>query len=157
MSIPAPIGRRGKRRHGLVHKHPDSGGSDYHSEINVTPLVDVCLVLLIIFMLISQLLSRGQNVPLPQTQNHGEEADQNQPIATIDADGKLYFDKDEVPDFKTLKQRIVAHWREHNAKEQRVYIKADATLPYKKVYPVIMAVRELEVTSIELGTEERKE
>ena len=157
MSIPAPIGRRGKRRHGLVHKQPDTGAKPFHSEINVTPLVDVCLVLLIIFMLISQLLSRGKAVPLPQTSNHVEAADQNQPIASIDEDGRLYFDKDEVSDLKTLKQQIVRHWRLNNAKEQRVYVKAAASLPYKKVYPVIMAVRELEVTSIELGTEERKE
>lgn len=157
MSIPAPIGRRGKRRYGLVHKQPDTGSKAYHSEINVTPLVDVCLVLLIIFMLISQLLSRGKAVPLPQTQNHSEAADENQPIASIDERGVMYFDKDEVSDLKALKQRIVRHWRESNAKEQRVYIKADSSLPYKKVYPLIMAVRELEVTSIELGTEEKKE
>jgi biopolymer transport protein ExbD len=156
MSVPIHTGSRGKRRQGLVHKAPKNE-SHFHSEINVTPLVDVCLVLLIIFMLISQLLSRGREVPLPQTLHHETEADQNQPIVAIDEEGKLFFDKEQVPSMKVLKQKVVAAWRERDAEEMRVYVKAAQTLSYKKVYPLIMAVRDLGVTKIELGTVEKKE
>jgi biopolymer transport protein ExbD len=56
----------------------------------------VCLVLLIIFMVITPLLARGKDVPLPKTANHVESADKNQPIVAIDAEGKVYFDKDQI-------------------------------------------------------------
>jgi biopolymer transport protein ExbD len=150
-----------KRREGLVHKAPMKV-PPVRNEMNVTPLVDVCLVLLIIFMVITELLTRGHEVDLPKTQNHQEQADQNQPIVAMDADGKIYFDKDEIPpgkdgpDFKELQKRIREAWRT-KAKDQRVYLKADAETEYKKVYPLIMAIHEMGVTSIDLGTHELKE
>ncbi len=154
MSLPAASGRR--RRHGLVHKKK-AKLDQVRNEINVTPLVDVCLVLLIIFMIISKLLSRGKELPLPETLNHQTEADKNQPIVAVDADGKLYFDKEEMPDLKELKKAVVEAWRATDAKEQRVYVKAAKTTPYGKVYPVIMAIRDLGVTGVDLGTVEKKE
>ncbi len=156
MSAPAPRGSSHRRRHGLVHKKK-AKLDQVRNEINVTPLVDVCLVLLIIFMIISKLLSRGKEVPLPETLNHQTQADKNQPIVAIDEDGKLYFDKEEMPDYKELKKAVVEAWRSTDAKEQRVYVKAAKKVPYGKVYPLIMAVRDLGVSGIDLGTVEKKE
>lgn len=153
MTLPAASGR--KRRH-LGHTKK-AKLDQVRNEINVTPLVDVCLVLLIIFMIISKLLSRGKELPLPETLNHQTEADKNQPIVAVDADGKLYFDKEEMPDLKELKKAVVEAWRANDAKEQRVYVKAAKTTPYGKVYPVIMAIRDLGVTGVDLGTVEKKE
>jgi hypothetical protein len=56
------------------------------SEINVTPLVDVCLVLLIIFMVITPLMARGKEVPLPKTRYHSEEKDKLQPVVSVGED-----------------------------------------------------------------------
>ena len=151
-----------KRREGLVHKAPNKI-PPVRNEMNVTPLVDVCLVLLIIFMVITELLARGKEVPLPKTKHHQEQADQNQPIVAMDIDGKIYFDKEEVPpgkdgpDFKELQKRIREAWRSGKAKDQRVYVKADVMTEYKMVYPMIIAIHELGVTSIDLGTHELKE
>jgi biopolymer transport protein ExbD len=58
------------------------------NEINVTPLVDVVLVLLIIFMVITPLLARGKDVPLPQTENHSDEKDKLQPVISVGIDSK---------------------------------------------------------------------
>jgi biopolymer transport protein ExbD len=58
------------------------------NEINVTPLVDVCLVLLIIFMVITPLMARGKDVPLPETELHSEEKDKLQPVVSIGKDTK---------------------------------------------------------------------
>jgi biopolymer transport protein ExbD len=58
------------------------------NEINVTPLVDVCLVLLIIFMVITPLMARGKDVPLPKTELHSEEKDKLQPVVSIGMDLK---------------------------------------------------------------------
>jgi biopolymer transport protein TolR len=60
------------------------------NEINVTPLVDVCLVLLIIFMVITPLMARGKEVPLPKTQFHSEEKDRLQPVVSIGEDTKTH-------------------------------------------------------------------
>jgi len=155
-------GGKFRRREGLVHKKKASMPG-VRNEINVTPLVDVCLVLLIIFMVISELLARGREVDLPNTRHHTAEADQNQPIVAMDAEGKIYYDKEEVPslkgqpDWKELGKRVREGWRTDKAKSQRVYLKADVTLEYKKVYPLIMAIHDLGVTSIDLGTHELKD
>ena len=60
------------------------------NEINVTPLVDVCLVLLIIFMVITPLMARGKEVPLPKTSFHSEEKDRLQPVVSIGEDNKTH-------------------------------------------------------------------
>jgi biopolymer transport protein ExbD len=85
----------GKHRRGLVHRGPPPS-NDVHSEINVTPLVDVCLVLLIIFMVIMPSLMRGKEIKLPMTKHHTSEKDKHQPIVAIDQEGKIYFDKEVV-------------------------------------------------------------
>lgn len=176
-----------KRRGGLVHKkaHKLDGPK---SEINVTPLVDVCLVLLIIFMVVTPLLARGKEVPLPKTKHHTEQQDKNQPIVAVDGKGRVYYDKEEVGNVvpnsgmvanpalqgawvmdttEVLHRRIEDAWHkqeeagvtdaEGNPLPRKVFVKADPELPYARVYPVIMAVHELGISTIDLGTHELKE
>lgn len=129
------------------------------SEINVTPLVDVCLVLLIIFMVVTPMLARGKEVPLPQTHNHLEENDKSQPIIAVDKYGKLYFDKFEVADIDTMMERVQEAWRadETGAAQNKIYVKADKEVTYGKVYPIIIALHELGISTIDLGTNEIRE
>jgi biopolymer transport protein TolR len=129
------------------------------SEINVTPLVDVCLVLLIIFMVVTPMLARGKEVPLPLTRNHQTDSDKSQPIVAMDADGALYFDKFKVSDLDMLKTRVEEAWRadDTGAIQGKVYVKADKDLPYGKVYPLIIAMHELGVVGVDLGTNEVRE
>lgn len=135
------------------------------NEINVTPLVDVCLVLLIIFMVVTPMLARGKEVPLPRTDNHAADPDSSQPIVAVDKDGLVYYDKDPMgsldqlkqSDFKQLKDRIDSVWRSDPEVPQRVLFKADKGLPFKDVYPVIIAIHDLGLGSVDLGTNERKE
>jgi biopolymer transport protein ExbD len=126
------------------------------SEINVTPLVDVCLVLLIIFMVVTPMLARGKEVPLPQTNNHAEDSDKSQPIVAIDKYGKLYFDKFEVADVDTMMERVQEAWRadETGEAQSKIFVKADKEVEYGKVYPIIIALHELGITNIDLGTNE---
>ena len=67
------------------------------SDINVTPLVDVCLVLLIIFMAVNDKLQRGLDVPLPKSRYHASPRDDGQPIVSIAADGSIYWDANASP------------------------------------------------------------
>ena len=154
------------------------------SEINVTPLVDVCLVLLIIFMVITPLLARGKEVPLPKTRNYVEETDKNQPIIAINGKGEVYFDKDklttvvpaapaagrsgrawQLQDAAILRRTLDDAWQRHEQSREegqesvayRVFFKGDKYLPYGMVYPVIMEIHEMGVTAVDLGTIELKE
>lgn len=126
------------------------------SEINVTPLVDVCLVLLIIFMVVTPMLARGKEVPLPQTRNHLTENDKSQPIVAMDEFGNLYFDKSKVSDLDMLKTRVEEAWRADDTglTQGKVFVKADKDLPYGKVYPLIIAMHDIGVIGVDLGTNE---
>ena len=136
------------------------------NEINVTPLVDVCLVLLIIFMVILPMLTRGKEVPLPATANHSKDKDTRQPIVAIDAEGRIYVDKDMVKDLEAMKLAVKDEWKALEAQNQtlgekadrkgegRVLIKAHENVRYKQVYPVLTALHEAGAVGIDLGTNE---
>jgi len=133
------------------------------SDINVTPLVDICLVLLIIFMVITPMMSRGKEVKLPKTEYHYSRKDKMQPVVGIDAQGILWFEKIKIGEINAanleqLKEQVKRGWdKVKDAESQgRVYLKADESLPYNKVYPVLMAINELGVTSIDLGSNEKE-
>ena len=145
------------RKAARVHTSKKQKLDEVRNEINVTPLVDVCLVLLIVFMVISELLARGKEVPLPETLHHQTDPDENQPIVAMDRKGNLYFDKDQVSDLEMLKKRVEDDWRVKGTSEQRVFVKADIHLPYGDVYPLIIAMHELGVAGVDLGTNEKKE
>lgn len=164
----------GDKRKRLVHKKPPKI-DDVRNEINVTPLVDVCLVLLIIFMVILPMLERGKNVPLPETRHHSSEKDSRQPIVVIDRGGNLYVDKDPVKDIAELRVRVEEEWtalaqenetiaaqskggdENLHKGEGRVLVKSDPGLSYGKVYPVILALHKMGAAGIDLGTGEVKE
>ncbi|KAB2896220.1 MAG: hypothetical protein F9K40_14905 [Kofleriaceae bacterium] len=133
------------------------------NDINVTPLVDVCLVLLIIFMVITPMMSRGKEVKLPKTEFHYNRKDKMQPVIAIDRDGILWYEKIKLGEvtpntLAQMSESIKRGWdKVKDAENQnRVYLKADDSLPYSKVYPVLMAINEMGVTSIDLGTNERE-
>ena len=157
----------------LVHKAPPKLDS-VRNEINVTPLVDVCLVLLIIFMVILPMLARGKEVELPKTMHHSKDKDTRQPIVAIFHDNlkdkwEFYVDKEKVPDLDTIKSRVEDAWKALEASnaalgekadrrgEKRVLIKADHDATYKQVYPVIIALHEIGAVGIDLGTNELEE
>lgn len=162
-------GKRG-RGHGKKPIELDS----VRNEINVTPLVDVVLVLLIIMMVIGPMLARGKEVDLPKTQYHLEPNDNHEPIVAIDQYGKVWVDKDEVPEgpdqLNVIRERVSKQWedlRASNAKlageqvdrsgETRVLVKVSPEIPYKTAYPIIMALHDLGAEAVDLGTEELKE
>ena len=139
-----------------------SGGGDkkaVSSDINVTPLIDVLLVLLIIFMLMTLIMGRGHDVSLPKAANYSQEKDKMQPVVTIDAEGNLFVEKNRLGPINesTLKEmgnQIQAAWNAPKNPDGvgRVYIKADTKVDYGKVKPVLMYLNtELAVQQIDLA------
>jgi len=127
--------------------------------MNVTPLVDVMLVLLIVFMLMTLLMGRGQDVTLPKARNFSEEKDKMQPVVTIDVNGDMFVEKNKLGQvspatLKEMNQQVSAAWAAPKNPEGvgRIYLKADNNLEYGKVYPVLIYLnKEMGVSSVDLA------
>ncbi|HEX7807763.1 MAG TPA: biopolymer transporter ExbD [Thermoanaerobaculia bacterium] len=128
------------------------GGSDeMKGDINVTPLVDVCLVLLIIFMVVTPMLQSGIDVLLPQGSHSekqpGKESDL---IISIKADGTVFVGQNWIPD-KNLATYLQA---EHQKDPTRaVMLKADKRINFGKVREVMKAANEAQFTGVAILTE----
>ena len=126
------------------------------SEINVTPMVDVMLVLLIIFMVITPMLQKGISVDLAKTNNPVQMPDADKEDALLVAvtrDGKVFCGTDQIaPDQLTnkVKDRLA------NRVDKRVFIRADARTKYGNVVEVVDNVRAAGVDQLGLLTEQRK-
>ena len=150
----------GSRRHRTTLVHAKKKQLDaIKNEINVTPLVDVCLVLLIIFMVVTPMLSRGKAVELPKARNANAKRDMgDQPVVSVVKDGgrsKLYFAQNPVGDIDGLKKAIEEELRRKPG--QRIFVKADADLTFGMVYPALIAIHEAGSPGVELGTQELKD
>ncbi len=124
------------------------------SEINVTPMVDVMLVLLIIFMVITPMLQTGFTVDLAKTQNPRTMADAEKEDAVVLAvtrDGKLYLQSDPIrlgEITPKVKDRVSSKL------DKTVYVKSDARAKYGDVVAVVENVRAAGVDSLGLLTEQ---
>ena len=123
------------------------------SEINVTPLVDVMLVLLIVFMVITPMLQKGVSVDMARVNNPRPMAAADKEDATLLAitrDGKIYLGPDSV-----TMDKITAQVKDRIADklDKTVYIKSDARSKYGDVVSVVDAVRAAGVDSLGLLTE----
>ena len=131
--------------------------ADVNSDINVTPMVDVMLVLLIIFMVITPMLQKGVSVNMAKTDNPIKmpEADREDSlIVAVMRDGKVYFNSDVVT-AETLTDKVKD--KLSNKADKRIFVKADAGAKYGDVVAVVDEVRSAGVDQLGLLTEERKQ
>jgi biopolymer transport protein TolR len=119
------------------------------AEINVIPLVDVVLVLLVIFMVTAPMLYRGLDIKLPQSASNTIKAEERL-VLTIERDQKLYLDKDQVS-VGQLERRLKAA-KERNA-DVSVYLRADQGVPYGVVVKVMDGVKRSGIEKLGMVTE----
>lgn len=121
------------------------------AEINVTPFVDVMLVLLVIFMVTAPLMTAGVSVDLPKAQAKAISQQDNAPLEVgVDRKGDLFVGDTKV-DITRMKAMLTAIALE--APDRRVYIRADQSLDYGKVMKVMAAVNTAGFTKIALVTD----
>src|SRR6266852_1111733 len=127
------------------------------SDINVTPMVDVMLVMLIIFMVITPMLSKGVSVDLVKTKNPitMQSADKEDAVlVAISRDGKAFLGKDQIKP-KDLPQKIKDMLA--NRLDKTCYLKADSRARYEKVVDVVNNMRAGGVDALGLLTEQIQE
>jgi biopolymer transport protein TolR len=108
------------------------------SEINVTPMVDVMLVLLIIFMVAAPLLTVGVPLELPKTRAEALPMDQEEPLTiNLDAEGRVYIQKTEI-DPENLVPKLTAIQAERES--DKIYLRADRSLDYGAVMQIMGAL-----------------
>ena len=130
-----------------------SGGRGTISDINVTPLVDVMLVLLIIFMVTAPLITQGVPVDLPQTQAQPLEGTDKKLVMTLTKDRQIFIGTNEdnpIP-LEGLDEKLAANARLQRDKE--LYLHADRSLDYGFVVDVMAAIKRAGVTKLGMVTD----
>jgi len=135
------------------------GGGGLQSEINVTPMVDVMLVLLIIFMVVTPFLQQGIQVAIPREMRNPDEDQainkESAVIISIPKDGDYYLGKKKVniDDLKSSVEKALANKKEE---DKIVYLKSGSNVSYGEVVKVINAVREKGIDKIGLVADKLK-
>ena len=120
------------------------------SEINVTPFVDVMLVLLIIFMITAPLMKTGIGIELPQVNTPNIPESDEPLIVTINKNNEIFLSEKNVP-VKNLKSKLTAI-KNANPKV-KVFIKADKLVPYQKLMEVMKKIIDSNITNVSLITD----
>ena len=120
------------------------------AEINVTPLVDVMLVLLIIFMVTAPMLTQGVDVNLPQANAKALKAEEERLVITVDANSRIFIGEQPV-EFNRMSRALKAIVERRQ--DRQVFFRADRAVPYGFVVKVIAEVRNAGIEKLGMVTE----
>ncbi len=139
MNVSSGGGRRGRRNSGFT-------------EINITPFVDVMLVLLVIFMVTAPMLTAGVNVDIPESAAAPLAGDDEPLTISVKADGTIYIQETKVPeDELAAKLEAIAGQK----KESRIFVRGDKTLDYGTMMRVVGELNQAGFTKVALVTDPR--
>jgi biopolymer transport protein ExbD len=126
------------------------------ADINVTPMADIMIVLLIIFMVITPMLQKGVDVKLPQAGNSKERKDEPKSIVVaIRKDSATYLGSQKLDDQNQLQPLIKERLQDLPEGARMIYLKADEELPYSEVMKVMDLCREAGVEEVALIAERK--
>ena len=120
------------------------------ADINVTPLVDVMLVLLVIFMVTAPMMQQGVQVNLPKANTKAMTPQDEAVVVSVDKSGKVFINKDEIP-AADLRNRLTAMFASREKKE--VFLKADAGVPYGEVVKTMADIKGAGIERLGMVTE----
>lgn len=132
----------------MAFDKPGSGGS--MNQINVTPLVDVMLVLLVIFMVTAPILQQGVAVDLPRAELGPLDGNDVPLVVSLTRDGDLYLNEQKLTRAQLVSQ--LGGVADERADES-VYVRADESLPYGEVVSVMAAIREAGIRNVGMVTQ----
>ncbi|MDR1110122.1 MAG: protein TolR [Deltaproteobacteria bacterium] len=126
-------------------------GRSLMSDINVTPMVDVMLVLLIIFMVAAPMMTQGLDVDLPKVDASVMQTDNSMVIITVTAGGQVTLDGTTLSNIDNLDAQVRQVMRTKGT--ERLFLKADQSVPYGRVAGIMGALREAGITNVGLVTD----
>jgi biopolymer transport protein TolR len=127
-----------------------TGSGRTMSEINVTPLVDVMLVLLIIFMVTAPFIQQGVAVDLPQTRAPSLDVEEDRMVLTLTKDKKIFLSETEIA-YATLRDKLVGNIK--LKRDKQLFLHADRALPYGFVVDIMAIVKEAGVENLGMVTD----
>lgn len=132
--------------------HPSGSGNQPLSEINITPFVDVVLVLLIIFMVTAPMMQQGVEVQLPKTNSKSNVSMKEEDIVlSIDKGKNIFIGKTKIPR-KDLSDKLQAVFKNKTTKD--LYLEADKTVDYGFVVDVMAAAKNAGIEKVGLVTDQ---
>ena len=131
----------------------DPKASGVRSDINITPLVDVVLVLLIIFMVVTPMLQRGKSVELPKAKHAVAGQGAEPAFISVTKDGNVYVEQEKKP---ATQEEVMVAMRAAAEGGRRVMIKAASDAEYGKVRPVLDWASKAKLKGVSLAAEELK-
>jgi len=135
------------------HEPDDHAKGAVKADINVTPLVDVVLVLLIIFMVVTPMIASGVAVDLPLTANHSRKPDDGKDIiVSVTADKQIYVGPNRIARVEDLAQAVTLERRKFPHKS--IFVKGDARVPFGVMRGAMDALHSAKFSDVVLGTEE---
>lgn len=136
------------------------GSAEYNSDINVTPMVDVMLVLLIIFMIVTPLLQAGVSVNLPRDMvspdEDGDIAKDTSVVIAIPDNSNFYIGKEAYP-LDALGEKVKTMMKDKAPEKRIVYIKSGVEVDYGRVVQAIETIRKQDVDKIGLVADKKKD
>lgn len=137
----------------MLAVHDEARPTAVKSDINVTPLVDVVLVLLIIFMVVTPMIASGVAVDLPRTEHHSRKPDDGTDIiVSVTREKDIYVGSTKVGRIEDLARAVGEERR--RAPNKTIFVKGDARAPYGHVRRAMQALQKSGIEDIVLGTEE---
>ncbi|MGB2692481.1 MAG: protein TolR [Thermodesulfobacteriota bacterium] len=134
----------------------NGGGRSVLSEINVTPFVDVMLVLLVIFMVTTPILYQGIDVDLPKTESQAMPSldREKKVVVTLNSAGEIFIEKEQFSLSELrIEIRMLMSEQGKEVREEDVFLRADTSVPYGTVVEVMSEIRNAGVTKLGLITE----
>jgi biopolymer transport protein TolR len=126
------------------------GGDDIKSEINVTPLVDVMLVMLVIFMVTAPMMQQGVEVELPKATTAPLKGNDEQIVLSVSKDGKAFLGADNEVPLDQLGVKVKAIFENRAEADKKIYIKGDTGASYGDIMAVMGRLHESGIYQIGL-------
>lgn len=136
----------------MAFKHPESGKHQALAEINVIPLVDIILVLLIIFMITAPLMQQAIEIDLPDANANAPSGDNQSFFLTLTQDGLIYLPgkQGEPYTMTTIKEKLEAIYA--TRKDHSLYLRADQDTPYGLVIDLMSLCQEIGIEKVGMVT-----